>query len=463
MTMFASRRVLSAPFGWRRISAALAIAVALAPLLTSAVLAQSLTVALYPYVPRIGQFETAIRAEWAKVQPGIQLNFINDLKVWDGGYDTDPPPQADIYVFDTMYFNDFHARGLLVAMASSEIQNAGDFLPYARDAVSDSGIYSAIPQLGCANILFYNVNDTAVANATTLGQLQSTLNQCTYTSEIPPDRRGLMLDMDGRTTNASLYLDIAHSMNGTYPLPLPSTPDASVVADQQLMLTLASFWNAVSQNQTPYVRGDWFSGGYGRAMMGFTEAMSVMSPTTLANIGFKVMPLSNTAGNQPLFYVDAIGVNTTTIQRGTRDLAVQLANVIAATDTIVASFSAPQAGANPQYLMSVRDSAFKALGQQYPIYQRMHQLALSSNPVAFKLDATGRNWVKSTSATIRKDVRSNYPCGCDETPPRPIFSNADAQSVCPAVCGTNGGWSGQWTNQSPAPGSVCGCNACPIK
>jgi hypothetical protein len=31
-----------------------------------------------------------------------------------------------------MYFEDFRARGLLLAMAPSEIQNADDFLEYAR-------------------------------------------------------------------------------------------------------------------------------------------------------------------------------------------------------------------------------------------------------------------------------------------------------------------------------------------
>src|SRR5262249_37871846 len=152
---------------------------------------------------------------WQQVQPGVQLNFINNLSVWDGGYNLDPPASADVYVFDAMFFDQFRANNFLVSMAPNEVQDAADFLPYARNAVMVSGNYYAIPQLGCGNFLFYNVNDQAIANATTLGQLQSALNQCTYTSEIPPDRRGLMLDMAGKTTNATLYLDIAHSVNGT--------------------------------------------------------------------------------------------------------------------------------------------------------------------------------------------------------------------------------------------------------
>ena len=424
---------------------------------------QSLKVALYPYVPRPAQFEAAIRAAWAKVQPTVQLTFVNDLKAWDGGYKTNPPNDVDVFVFDVMYFEQFRAANNLVAMSPNEVKNAADFLPYAKDAVMVSGTYYAIPQLGCANILFYNANDTAIANATTISQLQSALKQCTYTSMIPPDKRGLMLDMSGSTTNASLYLDVAHSANGTYPLPQPSQPNATYVGFQKIMLNVASYLNITEDNNDGYIRGDWYSQGYGRAIMGFSETMSHMSSSALSTIAFKVMPLSNTTGHRPLFYVDAIGVNTTTAQRGTRTLAVELANVIASTEVVVASFQADKPNGTPQYLMSVRTSAFQQLGQSYPIYKRMQQLATSSNPIAFKLDQNARTWASTMGPTIRRDVQAKYVCGCDQTSSTQINSNTQAQSVCPAVCSKHGGWNGQWTNQPPAPGSVCGCNTCPIQ
>ena len=419
----------------------------------------SLKAALYPYVPRPAQFEAAISAAWAKVQPNVKLSFISSND-WDGGYEKNPPDDADVFVFDVMYFEQFRAAGYLNAMTASEVQNNADFLPYARDAVMAGGSYYAIPQLGCANILFYNVNDTAVASATTIAQLQSALNQCTYTSKIPPDRRGLMMDMDGKTTNASLYLDIAHSANGAYPLPQPTQPDATYINFQKIMLNVSSYLNITVQDDNGYIRGDWYKQGYGRTIMGFTETMSHMSQAALSTIDFKVMPLSNTTSNRPLFYVDAVGVNTKTKQRA---LAVQLANLIASTDVVVASFQAPQPTDNPQYLMSVRDSVFQQLEQRYPIYKKMYKLAQSSNPIAFKLDQNARTWASTMGDTIRKQVRAKYVCGCDQTSSTPIYSNTQAQSVCPGVCSSNGGWNGQWTNQPPAPGSVCGCNTCPIQ
>ena len=43
----------------------------------------------------------------------------------------------------------------------------------------------------------------------------------------------------------------------------------------------------------------------------------------------------------------------------------------------------------------------------------------------------------------------------------PIFSNAQAQTVCPQTCANVGGWNGQWTTTQPGVMSVCGCCGVP--
>jgi thiamine pyridinylase len=187
-----------------------------------------------------------------------------------------------------------------------------------------------------------------------------------------------------------------------------------------------------------------------------------MSEETRQNIAFKVMPLSDNA-NPPLFYSDVIGVNTTTVGRGTRDLAVQLANVMAATDTVVASIGSGGGSSYPQYLMAARASVFTTLGQSFPIHNDMYALVRDSDPVLFKLNSTARPWVEQVGPVIRSQSRQNYACGCDMNATSYIADDVAAQSICPASCSANGGWNGQWTNQPPATGgasSVCGCNAC---
>lgn len=427
------------------------------------VYAQSVTlkVGLYPYVPRIEQFQTAIAAQWKAVEPNVNLDFNTS---WDGGYDAPPPADLDVFVFDAIMFENFRANGYLEAMKPDEISNLDDFVDYAIKGVESDGKYYAIPQLGCTNILFYKKDDKKIADSKSIEELQSELNSCRYTSQIPPDVRGLMLDMKGSTTNATYYLDIAHSSNDKYPLPLPSADELnqSIIQSMRSLLTMASFENATKDPTIDYGRADWFSDGYGRALVGFTESMSAMSESTRANIDFKPLPMYDN-DNVPMFYADVISVNS---QSKNRDLAVKLANVMASAQTMIASIGSDGTNKYPQYLMATRPSVFKSIGKDFPIYNDMFEMLQKSNPIMYKMPANSREWLDNTKNTIRSDVQSDYKCGCDQTSNVFIVDNSAAKEICTKTCSTNGGWNGQWTNQQPASPigtSVCGCNVCPAQ
>ncbi|MEM9539128.1 MAG: thiamine pyridinylase [Cyanobacteria bacterium P01_E01_bin.42] len=436
--------------------------------------AQTLKVGLYPYVPRIEQFKTALIEAWQEVSD-VELDFsdvcnsdFSNWPCWDGGYDTNPDDfNLDVFVFDALFFDDFKNKGQLESIAAAEIDGIDDFVDYAIEGVTEDGIYYAIPQLGCANILFYDASDVELASATNLTEIESALGTCTYTSEIPPDPRGLMIDMSGGTTNAALYLDTVHSLNGTYPFPLlgdESELDPDAIDNMRELLALASYENATDSEDPKigsYERAEWFSNGWGRATIGYTESMSVMSQNTRDNIDFKVMPLSKVDESYPaVFYADVIAVNPNTQNR---DLAVQLANVMAASDTIVDSFKA-EGSEPPQYLMATRPSVFNALGLDDPIYDRMFGLVEDNDPIMFKLNSDSREWLDAMKGTIQEAAREDYVCGCDYPAIQTIFSNADAPSICNETCSPYGGWNGQWTNDYPAAreDSVCGCNACTV-
>lgn len=430
--------------------------------------ATELVVGLYPYVPRVDQFQKVIADKWKEKQPSVPLIFL-DRKEWDGGYDKDPPAKADVFVFDAMFLEYFRSKKLLAPLTPSEVQNADDFVSYARAGVYDGKSYSAIPQLGCANILFYSKKDTALANASTLSEVTGALSRCTYTSRIPPDRRGLMIDMAGEATNAALYLDTEHSQDNIYPLPLPPKDKLNMdaIARMRALLSAASWENGTAEKLGSYDRGLWLSKGWGRAAVGYTEAMSVMDPDALTEIGFKLMPLSDNRASRSLFYADVIGINSTTLQRGTRDLAVQLANVMAATETMVLSLKGWQGSKTPQYLMPARPSVFKSMGATYPIYNDMYKLfppdGAPNAPLMFKLDEHSREWVEQVGDAVRGAARRQYSCACDYAATAIIPDNAAAPPICNATCQSHGGWIGQWTNDPPAAqgNSVCGCRACP--
>ncbi|NEO55809.1 MAG: thiamine pyridinylase [Okeania sp. SIO3B5] len=429
-----------------------------------------LKVGLYPYVPRIEQFETAIKTAWEKVEPDISLKFLS-AKQWDGGYYIKEPLKtgADVYVFDAIFFDHFKDKGWLLAMSASEISDDSidDFVDYAIEGVKDGNSYYAIPQLGCANILFYRKTDTKLANATNLKKINQALGQCTYTSDIPPDKRGLMLDMSGGTTNATLYLDTVHSINGKYPFPLPqdeSQLNFDAVNNMRDLLGMASYENATDSQppeKSSYQRAKWFSDGYGSALIGYTEAMSAMSQETRNNIDFKVMPLSEKDENYPaVFYADVIAVNPNTKHPNE---AVKLAKIMASKETMVASIGKDDNYDYPQYLMANRDSVFEKLKDQDPLYNKMQNLIDENDPIMFKLNENSRDWLSSMKDTIKFEAREGYSCGCDRNAVEQISYNDDAPGICKKTCADYGGWNGQWTNDTPAAPkdtSVCGCNAC---
>ena len=56
-----------------------------------------LNVALYGYVPDPESFKLAVEERWSAVKPNVQLNFVE----WDC-YDSDPPEDLDVFVFDSI-------------------------------------------------------------------------------------------------------------------------------------------------------------------------------------------------------------------------------------------------------------------------------------------------------------------------------------------------------------------------
>lgn len=403
-----------------------------------------------------------IEAAWQRAQPGVPLTILPPER-WDGGYSNDPPEGVDVYVFDAIFFNYFAAQGWLLPLQASEIDDIDDFVSYAIGGVRTGDAYYAIPMLGCTNILFYWDSDAQLDEAGTLDDIYEAVGGCPYTSQIPPDPRGLMVDMAGGTTNACLYIDATASTTGVFPVPQPWSrqevnPDA--MSHLREMLTMASYFNGTEDPGAPYQRARWFSDGHGRAVVGFTESMSAMSPAALARLAFKVMPLSD-RDSRPLFYSDVIGIHPNAAKQGKRALAVQLANLLASAQIMTASLGPDQSG-GPQYLMPTRHAVFDALAKPYPIYGKMHQLVNDADPLLFTLDAQARTWLNTMKGTLQSMVVEGYPCGCDFDA-GPIWSQQDAERKCPPVCSAHGGWNGQWTTTQPGRDSVCGCNACPIE
>lgn len=440
--------------------------------LTASTWAATLKVGLYPYVPRVDQFKNVLKAKWAALGTGIDLEIINDPNIWDGGYNKDPGG-LDVFVFDALFLNKYRAGKLLVPLTSTDINPAGlgDFVPYAIDGVknSDGSTYAAIPLLGCTNVLFYK-DGLGIENANTFDEVRNIVKTCQFTGLVPGQvpHDGMMLDISGKTTNATYYVATQYAMNGTYPFPTPTSINSQVTNRLQTLMTMSSYLNGTNGNLASYQRGIWFGRGYGNSFVGFTESMwgvakgnSNELPT---NFGFKPLPLwDDGETTNPVFYADVIGVNT-----ASKDVAnaKKLAALMGSKDVVVASSTGVgQPDGVPQYLLLTLKSAFDALAASYPVYNDMKVMASNPNIKMFTLSDSLYKWFDSNKSQIQADIRAGFSCGCDKAT-ETYLTSANAAPVCTSLCGNQGGWSGQWTTASPyVPAgsvSVCGCNACAI-
>lgn len=427
--------------------------------INGAVASISLKVALYPSVPRVAQFKEVIENEWEKVAPEVTIDWVDTG--WDGGYSSDPDSSFDVYVFDATFLTYFRSKGWLLGLQKSQVEDFDDILEYAAKGVQDNGFVYAIPQIGCANILYYYKNDQAVAKAATVEDVNSAIGSCVFFGKIPSTITGLMADFSGGTTNACYYVQSVHERLNEFPIPLPQNPeevDKIAISNLKDIVDSSSFKNVYYKQAFLYTRAGWFGQGHGRAFVGFTESLSNIDPGQLDNIAFKVMPWSDniTGNSSPLFYSDVIGIQPDTQKRGTEEYAIKLANLIASTDVIVQCFG-PYGSQGPQYLMPVRHSAFQELGSKFPLYSKIYSMVTGVNPILIDLGTEAKNWLGNMKSTIKNMVMADPKCYCD-IEAGPIWNNDDAKQKCPDACTEHGGWNGQWTTTIPGQMSVCGCN-----
>ena len=447
------------------------LAIAVLFSVTTNVWAETLKVGLYPYVPRVNQFKEVLETKWAERYPNIKLEVITDTAIWDGGYGTEPSG-LDVFVFDALFLNKYRDAGILEPLKGADINPNGldDFVPYAINGVknSDGVTYAGIPMFGCTNILFYK-KGMGIEDANTLDEVRNILKTCQYTGLLPGQapHNGMMLDISGKTTNASYYVATQYAMNGTYPFPTPNSINPEVTERLNSLMTMSSYPNATNGNLPPYQRGIWFGQGYGNSFVGFTESMWGIAQgnndTLPADFGFKPLPLWNgDETTDPVFYADVIGVNANS--KNSISDAKKLASLLGSKDVVVESSTGEgQAGGVPQYLLLTLKSAYDELAMNYPIYANMKTMASNPNIKLFTLSDKLYEWFDNNKSEIRTNIRTGFSCGCDKSTDT-YLTSSNAPKVCPSLCESQGGWNGQWTTAYPyVPAgdvSVCGCNAC---
>ncbi len=360
---------------------------------------QTLNVALYGYVPDSVRFKKAVEIEWNRKEPNVKLNFVE----WDC-YSQDPPKDLDVFVFDAIYLSHFVKEGYLSEIPQKDIKNKEDIIPFAMEGCTIKGSAYAIPQIICTNLLFSRKGDSNIQKVNSVFDLYEQLGAFTSEDIIPPNNKGLLMDMSGGTSKACMYLDslIDTTQNYTEFSSLPNLDelDKDGIKSLELLQSMAgkrqaNYW---PEDNDSYIRAKWFINGTGRAYMGYTEAMSQMKESA-NDMNFKTISFSKNS-NIPIFYGDVVGINSSITNSYKKEKAIELANIITAEKTMVKAVSPDENNEYPQYLLPARKSVYHNLENKYPIYAKLYKIANNPDNKLFRTGPEIREWLKQAKKII---------------------------------------------------------------
>ncbi|GGB52117.1 thiamine pyridinylase [Roseibium aquae] len=433
-----------------------------------------ITAAVYPYVPDMGAFTSAICAAWQSAGQTEKLYLIADENIWDGGYGSDPvytngsgtQVPIDVFVYDAMYLEYWKTQTTQIPAA--QITNASDFVPYADAALKlpNNDMY-ALPMLGCTNIMFYRTGDAGMAGVTTLSDFEAVNTDGIYISPVPFGMSGAMMNMSGKTTIGVNYMIKGYLDTGNWPS--MTQLDQSIIQSLAGISETSSYYNALTGAVPPlqgvedqYVRAGYFSEGYGRTSIGFSESMSQMSDTTRQNLQLRAFPWTDNTNTPNMFYADVVGVNDQSpflANNGT--LPFVLANIMTEQATMQNAIAPPTGELS--YLFPARTSVLNALSSVDPLYGQMSDILNAKPTELVSMPTTNRATFHAFGGTVQSAVLGAFSGHCDLASTTYPGNNSQAPAICTPLCQAAGGWVGSWTNQSPPawPGySACGCNTC---
>ncbi|MBQ4514825.1 MAG: thiamine pyridinylase [Anaerolineaceae bacterium] len=223
-----------------------------------------LTLALYPYVPDLSRFKSAISEEWEKRHPEVQLKFSD----WDC-YSETLPENADVFVYDTVYMNNYLKQGLLLPLTWNDAKNIDDIFPFVMDSCTVDEVIYAIPKFLCSEFLYTRKSDTELDDIENIRELYDVIGDLAPEEGLLPMNEGLLVSIPSNM-NASFWLVQAlvdaeqADLSVLFPLDPEKIPQAA--ADSLWMIRdMAGFEDMTlkTDNNGPYIFGEWFTDGEG--------------------------------------------------------------------------------------------------------------------------------------------------------------------------------------------------------
>ncbi len=304
----------------------------------------TLTYAVFPYVPDVEYYQEIIEARWAELEPDIKLVRAD----WDCYYDG-RPKGIDVVMYDAVMLDKLISEGWIRPIDPDAVQEAEDIYPFALDGITARDKLYGIPVFLCGNYLIYDRDSEELASAEHITDLEgesqilvinseSSFNRPQYTYEILADARGEA--NPSVDSSAEEYMSLIDRL-----------ADNDHKKDDDTEVAMA------------------YDSGIGRGYIGYSESLRLLK-NRFDKTGIKSISFSDRE-NIPRVYVDAAAV-TAGVKGKRYEKCLELMNVMAEADVMTAL--SVQDG-KPQYLMLARKSPYKPLAEQFAIYSDLEKLA----------------------------------------------------------------------------------------
>ncbi len=309
---------------------------------------ESLTYAVFPYLPDTDYYEEIIERHWAEIEPDIELVRAD----WNCYHDGEPDG-IDVIMYDAVMQDSLIEKGYIRPIALNEVQAAEDIFPFALEGVTVDGKLYGIPTFLCGNFLIYDRDCADLVKTEHITDL---------------DRESEIFVINSQNNKSRwqyIHEILADKLGEANPSAGSDSDDLMALLDQLAI----DAHERDSSSQVPLA----YDSGVGKGYIGFSESMRLLSNRG-SRTGIKSISFSE-QDDLPRLYVDAVAVSSKV--KGKRyKKCIELMNVIAEAD-VLTSLSV-QNGA-PAYLLLARKSSYGPLAPKFPIYEQLEDLASNEN------------------------------------------------------------------------------------
>lgn len=326
----------------------------------------TISVAIYPYIPDMQLFQTVLSKQWQEIEPDVQLSFVD----WDC-YVTPEPGQIDVMMYDAMFTSYLAEGGFIQPVSKEVLQDAEEILPFALEGAYHDGELYGVPYLVCSYFLIHRSDDPQLAEVQNVGQLFDVI----AARKAQDADTGLL--MNYFSDYPYHYLDAMIDESGIYTLYEEAPPRSPLDAQayericQMKQMLAVEPENSGNSELGSFYRGALFNEGYGCAYYGYSEDISFMDDI-LDDITIRTISFSEKKNIQ-LFYADIASMGAHVTDPARKELCIRLMNLIGSEEFLQELCFGTD---DVQYMLPARQDVYALAQEKYPIYGHLYELVM---------------------------------------------------------------------------------------